>query len=98
MGARSHLSDNFTSSDSRAQLLVHSHGILCKVPQPDSFEEHLARRLPRRVWTRDPGDVFIIMSPWCWLLVPTIFVAWPGTEVGAVENLNAPRVAEGRAA
>ncbi len=80
------------------QVLVHPHGLLARVPEPDALEAHLSRRLPRRVWTRDPGDVLIVLAPWAWLVYSTIVAAWPQAEVAAVESLNAPRVAEGRAA
>ena len=97
-GAQSHLASNFTSSDGRAQLLVHPHGVLCTVPQPDELEAYLSRRLPRRVWARDPGDVFVVTSPWCWLLVGAIALAWPDPEIGHIESLHTPKSAGREAA
>jgi hypothetical protein len=79
-------------------VLVHPRGILARVPEPDALAAHLERRLPRRVWARDPGDVLIVLAPWSWLVVGTILAAWPQTEVGAVECLNAPSVAGREAA
>ena len=82
----------------QAQVLVHPHGIVARVPESDALEAHLARRLPRRVWARDPGGVLVVLAPWSWLVYSTILEAWPDAQVAAVESLHAPNATEGRAA
>ena len=88
------LRSNFTITP---QVLVHPHGILARVPEPDALEAHLSRRLHRRMWARDPGDVLIVLAPWAWLIYRTILEAWPDARVAAVDSLHA-RPAEGRRA
>jgi hypothetical protein len=96
MWAASHTRlDNNTTT---AQVLVHRCGLLCRVPDTQALADHLARRLPARVWTRTADDTIVVLSPWSWTVFATIAAAWPAMQVAPIASLHAPQPAGRRAA
>jgi len=78
-------------------VLVHPHGILARVPEPDALAAQLAERTPRRAWCLDGGGTLIALHPWGWLLLEAILARWPAAQLARVESLH-DRAAERRAA